>query len=135
MRTIFLIIMLTALAGCEALPKSPEQAEAAERESARTAAKTVLQLQQNAATRLEICIDASKAEGLPRSTAVTLCSRRECQRYHRSAEHLRNKKAQAAYGTGLTSIVAALTVDQDQKNFENSIMVFAEYCQAAGIQM
>lgn len=134
MRTLFPIIMLMALAACETF-KSPEQLEAAERESARTAAKTVLQLQKDAATRFGICLDESEATGLPRSCAVTLCSQRECMRYHRAAEHLRNKKAQAAYGDGLASLAAALTVERDQKLLENSIMVVAEYCQTAGIQM
>ena len=134
MRTWFSIIMLTALAACDSF-KSPEQLEAAERESARAAAKTVLRLQKDAAARFVICLEESEAEGLPRSSAVTLCSQTQCLRYHRAAEHLRNKKAQAAHGEGFASLAAALTVERDQKLHENSIMVFAEYCHAAGIQM
>ena len=152
MRIFLPIIIIATLVACQA-QMSPEEAEAAEREAARAAAKVALQLQQAANERFDICLDETESEGMSHSAAVTFCSSRECMRYHRAVERLYETKAYArrmqansrasqrsesgigALGEGFAAAIASRRARRDQAKLENSMMVVAKYCEVAGIQM
>ena len=136
--------MIATLAAC-GTKMSPEEAKAAEREATRLAARAALQLQHEIAMRFDICLNEAAAEGMSQPSAVTFCSHLECMNYRRDAERLRELKAYARrlpansksglmpIGEALHAAGVDISIDREQAKLENSMMAYAQYCNAAGI--